>query len=126
LHSLKVAVSSGGANITPDFNLKDLLWAINSGEKIVDVVVIPGGVGVCPNVCDKIKSDEHIRDEFKNLLEKASNILTICTGSFVIPAIYQPGKNISNNDTNVKQAMDGNNAGTIKKWLTLNTSLLTF
>ena len=114
LHSFKVRVSSGGANIEPDFNLKDLLCAINSGEKIVDVVVIPGGVGVCPNVCDKINRDENTRDEFRNLLEKASNILTICTGSFIIPAIYQSGKTISNNDPTVEQAIDGNNAGTIK------------
>ena len=107
-------MSSGGANIEPDFNLKDLLSAINSGEKIVDVVVLPGGVGVCPNVCDQINRDENTRDEFRNLLEKASNILTICTGSFIIPAIYHPEQTISNNDTNVEQAIDGNNSGTIK------------
>ena len=114
-------MSSGGANITPDFTLKDLVRTINSGEKIVDVVVIPGGVGVCPNVCDKINKDGNTREEFRNLLEKASNILTICTGSFIIPAIYQSGKTISINDTNVEQAIDGNNSGKIKKLLSLNT-----
>ena len=113
-------MSSGGANIKPDFNLKDLLCAINSGEKILDVVVIPGGVGVFPNVCELIHRDENIRDEFRKLLEKASNILTICTGSFIIPAIYPPGKTISNEDTNVKQTVDCN-TGIIKKVLALNT-----
>ena len=101
-------MSSGGVDIKPDFTIKDLL----SGENTLDIVVLPGGVGVCPNVCHKIQGDKAVTDQFRTILNNASHVLTICTGSFIIPSVFQPGKSNSDIPTNVKQSTDASNTNT--------------
>ena len=109
--SLQVNVSSGGISIIPDFTLKDLLHAIHVGDKRVDIVVVPGGVGVISNVCDKIKKDEGICNDFKNLLEMAHKVLTICTGSFIFPSIFRLGEDNLNDENDAKMFIAGNSEG---------------
>ena len=49
--------------------------------------MLPGGIGVSSNVCDRLTENKVLRDKFKKLLASATNVLTICTGSFIIASI---------------------------------------
>ena len=82
-------MSSGGASVKPDYSLQDLYEAICTESKKVEVVVLPGGVGVHSNVCDTLKNDEEKHAQFSEILDRASHVLTICTGSFIIAALFK-------------------------------------
>ena len=82
-------MSSGGASVKPDYSLQDLYEAICTESKKVEVVVLPGGVGVQSNVCDTLKNDEEKHAQFSEILDRASHVLTICTGSFIIAALFK-------------------------------------
>ena len=51
--------------------------------------MLPGGIGVSSNVCDRLTENKVLRDKFKKLLASATNVLTICTGSFIIASILK-------------------------------------
>ena len=97
----QINVSSGGISVVPDINLIDLVQAIENGIKKVDIIVLPGGQGVDKNVCDRIKEDTLIRNSFIKLVGMTQKVLTICTGSFIIPVVLN--KLLFNDKTGTEQ-----------------------
>ena len=81
---------SGGLIVTPDYSLQDLVEAIDCGTQNIDFIVLPGGTGVDSNVCSRLKKDQNLRHNLRKLFEKSSEIITICTGSFIIPETMYP------------------------------------
>ena len=86
---IKINLSSGGASVKPDYSLHDLHKAICTESKKIEVVVLPGGVGVHSNVCDMLKNDGEKHAQFSEILDRASHVLTICTGSFIIASLFK-------------------------------------
>ena len=86
---IKINLSSGGASVKPDYSLQDLYRAICTESKKVEVVVLPGGVGVHSNVCDMLRNDKEKHAQFREILDRASHVLTICTGSFIIASLFK-------------------------------------
>ena len=102
---IKINLSSGGASVKPDYSLQDLHQAICTESKKVEVVVLPGGVGVHSNVCDMLRNDKEKYAQFREILDRASHVLTICTGSFIMAALFKSIE-VCSTDSNDTQASD--------------------
>ena len=100
-------MSSGGASVKPDYSLQDLHTAICTELKKVEVVVLPGGVGVHSNVCDMLKNDEEKHAQFSEILDRASHVLTICTGSFIMAAIFRSIEIFSTDSVDTQTSDEG-------------------
>ena len=100
-------MSSGGASVKPDYSLQDLYEAICTESKKVEVVVLPGGVGVHSNVCDTLKNDEEKHAQFSEILDRASHVLTICTGSFIIAALFKSIESCSTDSVGTQPSDEG-------------------
>ena len=100
-------MSFGGASVKPDYSLQDLYEAICTESKKVEVVVLPGGVGVHSNVCDTLKNDEEKHTQFSEILDRASHVLTICTGSFIIAALFKSIESCSKDSVGTQPSDEG-------------------
>ena len=104
---IKINLSSGGASVKPDYCLQDLYEAICTESKKVEVVVLPGGVGVHSNVCDMLRNDEEKHAQFREILDRASHVLTICTGSFIIAALFKSIESCSTDSVDTQPSDEG-------------------
>ena len=79
---------------------------------MVDIVVLPGGTGVNSNVCDRIKMDENgLRFKLQKLFKIASKVLTVCTGSFIIPTVFNSEEHFSKENLEKGKSVDGRPVG---------------
>ena len=106
-YAIKINLSSGGASVKPDFSLQDLHKAICTESKKIEVVVLPGGVGVHSNVCDMLRNDEEKHAQFSEILNRASHVLTICTGSFIIAALFKSIESCSTDSVDTQPSDEG-------------------
>ena len=104
---IKINLSSGGASVKPDYTLQDLYKAICTEPKKIEVVVLPGGVGVHSNVCDMLRNDEEKHEQFREILDRASHVLTICTGSFIIAALFKSIESCSTDSVDTQPSDEG-------------------
>ena len=91
----------------PDYSLQDLYKAICTESKKVEVVVLPGGVGVHSNVCDMLRNDEEKHAQFREILDRSSHVLTICTGSFIIAALFKSIESCSTDSVDTQISDEG-------------------